>query len=605
MLVQRLVEYARENSDSAPFHREREFVWRLDLYSDGRPARLTGIREPDAKGKLRGQRHTTPAVTRTVGVAPQLGADDIQYVFGWGDDTTKPERVAQCHEHFVSLISAWAGQADDDHAALSVREFYRQQDYIRWERPADYGAKDGVLIAVDEQLIIKRSSLVRFWADEVIRRKGGKNGGFGLCLACGTESPLVDSIPGTVPKRLVPGAGNDVALVSVNAQVFGYGLTTGLQHTPICFTCGNAVSVALTHLLSSEHATKLPGQDSVMVWWVLGASPNDIFDVMPRNADPGAVSRLLKELWSGELDRAAELAEQWDSQERFCSLSLGGNSSRIMVREWIDMPLAAVARNLGRWYDHMRIASGWHDEPVSHGLWHLVLATGRWESGGDGAPGRYAEIGAKSGRRPEHIQRDLLARALRGVPLPRSVLHHVLRRIASDGHVDAPRAGLLRLALCHPRDKEPRVSPGLDEESHDTAYVYGRVFARLEEIQYLAHGKEVNTTFGDRFLAGAIGNPTPAVMAGRKLASAWLNKIRRNPKTSRALRRLREDLDQLLHLVDHTAPLTGYLPPEQQARFVLGYHQQRAHDTQQRRARKAADGDDPERGDDGGPDENA
>lgn len=182
----------------------------------------------------------------------------------------------------------------------------------------------------------------------------------------------------------------------------------------------------------------------------------------------------------------------------------------------------------------------------------------------------------------------MLTRALRGIPLPPSVLHHVLHRIASDGHIDTARAALLRLALCHPRDKEPRVSPGLDETCRDTAYVYGRVFAQMEKIQFKAHGKNINTTFGDRFLAGAIGNPTSAVIAGRKLASAWLSKIRRRPDTARSEPHLRKELDDLLDLVDTSEPLTGYLPPQRQALFVLGYHHQRAHDARQRREPKTS-----------------
>ncbi|MEY8042637.1 type I-C CRISPR-associated protein Cas8c/Csd1 [Saccharopolyspora cebuensis] len=598
MLLQRLVGYAEDNVTTPPFHREREFVWRLDLSTEGRPAQLTSIRQPD--GKRRGQRVQAPAATRTVGVAPQLGADDLQYVFGWGDETTKSERVAACHEQFVALISRWADSAPGDESAQRLRRFYEDCEHHQIQRPEGSTAKEGVLIAVNGELVIGRPSLVRFWTEEVARRKGGKNSGFGTCLVCGRAGALVDSMPSTVAKRLVPGAGNDVALVSVNESVFGYGLTTGLAHTPICFTCGNAVGTGLTHLLSSPHAMKLAGQDSVMTWWVLGEVEDDIFRTGPLEADPDQVNRLLKRLWSGDLKRAAERAASWAAGDRFCSVTLGGNASRIMVRDWIDMPLPVVAHTIARWYDHMRVVTHRQDEPVAFGLWNLVLATGRWEPNRDGSGGRYVEIGSQKGRRRDHVQRDLLARALRGVPLPPSVLHHVVHRIASDGRIDAPRAALLRLALCDPREEEPRVSPGLDENNHDTAYLYGRVFAHLESIQYKAHGYELNTTFGDRFLTGAIGNPTSAVLAGRKLATSWLSKIRRDPTKRGAERRLRETLDDLVHKIDSSSPITGYLPVQRQAQFVLGYHHQRAEDARQRREYEGRrpDGDEPDARDD-------
>ncbi len=602
MLLHRLVEYSRHYTDAHPFHREREYVWRLDLYSDGRPARLTSLREPDKKGKLRGQRRSTPAVTRTVGVAPQLGADDMQYVFGWGDETTKADRVAQCHTQFVALVNEWAAASGDVDARTAV-SFFERGEYHEWERPHEYTAKDGVLIAVDEDhFLTDNQSLRDFWVDEVLRRKSGKNSATGLCLVCGCDRQLVDTIPGKVAKRLVPGAGNDVALISVNEKVFGRELSVGLEHTPICFPCGDAINGGLTHLLESEHAMVYPGQDSIMGWWALDAPVRDVFDVMPQTADPDAVNRLLDRIRSGDLGHAEEAVDEW-ADGRFCSVTLGGNASRIMVREWIDMPLPDLARNLASWYDDMRMISGAKREPVTHGLWQLVLACGRWEKGSDRRHGRYADLGSNTGQRPKHIQRDLFTRAVRGVPLPRAVLHHVLHRIGSDGRVDTARAALLRLALCHPHDKDNNRMPAeLDEHSRDTPYVYGRIFAVLEEIQYQANrhdraknnerdqkqenGGELNTTFGDRFLSGAIGNPAPALVAGRKLASAWLRKLRqRRAGTAVALTRR---LDNLHELLDPGQPVSGYLKPEQQARFILGYHQQRAHDARQRREHQAS-----------------
>ncbi|OXM50339.1 type I-C CRISPR-associated protein Cas8c/Csd1 [Amycolatopsis thailandensis] len=579
MLLQRLVGYSEDHVTTPPFHREREFLWRLDLFTDGRETRLTGLREPD--GKRRGQYRVAPAVTRTVGVAPQLGADDVQYVFGWGDDTTKPERVAECHRRFADLIRRWAENDPRDAAAARLAGFYRDEAMLA--RPEGVAAKDGVLIAVDDELAIHRPSLVRFWTAEVTRRKGGTAPRQGLCLVCGQTGQLVNSMPGTVPKRLVPGAGNDAALVSVNASVFGYGLTDDLTHTPICFTCGNAVGSGMTQLLGSRHAINLPGQDSRMVWWVLGAEEPDVLSGFATGPDPDQVNALLKRLWSGDLARAKDTAERIGSDERFCSLTVGGNASRIMVRDWIDLPLPTALLSVARWYRDTLMVTYGLDEPVAFGLWQLVLATGRWEAR-PGESGRYTELGSKSGRRRDHVQRDLLARALRGLPLPASVLHHVLHRIAADGRIDAPRAALLRLALCDPQEKESRVSAGLDENNTDTAYLYGRVFAHLEKIQRKAHGPDVNATFGDKFRGSAQSNPIPAVMTGTKLAKAWLAKIRRKPETRAAAEALHTTLDALMDKIDSAEPLPGFLPPQRQAQFVLGYHQQRAADSRQARA---------------------
>lgn len=601
MLLQRLVEYARSHGAGKPFHRELEFTWRLELFSSGAAPELVNIREPNDRGKPVGQRHLTPAVTRASRVAARLGADNVEYVLGWGDKDSKPFRVAECHEDFIDLISRWAENSPEDPVAGVVRDFYAAGGAAQLARPDGIRAKDRVLIAVDGVPVYKQESLVRFWGDEVVKRKGG--GTSGVCLVCGNTSVLVNTVPGNISRSLVPGAANDAALVSINASVFGYGLTTGLAHTPICFPCSDAMNVALTTLLSGPHVFKLQRQDSAMTWWTLGKPPEKFFEVMPDRADPGAVADLLAELHTGRLVSGAEVA-RIAAPERFCSVSLGGSFSRIMIRDWIDEPLQDILLNLARWYDDHRTCTLWHDEPVSYGLYKLVLAAGRW----DRDRGRYYPLDAKGADRPEHLQRDLQRTSLRATPLPPSVLHHLLHRIATDGRVDGPRAALLRLALRRHPAMEITMTPDLDDNNRDTAYLLGRVFAVYEKIQYNANkpakdsgngvdsGKEendksepssVNAGFGDRFYSGAITTPRPAVIAGERLTKAWLSKIRRRPGgTGEGLAYLLKT--ELSELLARVGDIPARFNPAQQAQFVLGYHHQRSYDAAQRRARKNA-----------------
>ena len=65
-----------------------------------------------------------PHTTRTVGVAPCIGADDIQYVLGWCDDKSKPGRVEQCHASFIGITKAWAEAYPDETAAQAIVRFY-------------------------------------------------------------------------------------------------------------------------------------------------------------------------------------------------------------------------------------------------------------------------------------------------------------------------------------------------------------------------------------------------------------------------------------------------------------------------------------------------
>ena len=62
----------------------------------------------------------------------------------------------------------------------------------------------------------------------------------------------------------------------------------------------------------------------------------------------------------------------------------------------------------------------------------LVLVAGRWLR----KEKRYAFIGAKGADRPDGLQRDLIRSAMRNVPVPPSVLAHLVHRVRTDGRMD-------------------------------------------------------------------------------------------------------------------------------------------------------------------------
>ncbi|TWP51724.1 type I-C CRISPR-associated protein Cas8c/Csd1 [Lentzea tibetensis] len=576
MLVQRLVQHAAQDPSAKPFHRMLRFDWELRLDLDGAVISdgLEPITVPDAAGKSRGAEHLVPAVVRTVGVAPNLAADDAQYVLGWADADSKPERVAQCHQAFIDLTRRWADSAEgrQDPIAQAMARFYSTGESTRLRPDPDAAAKQRVLITVDTTPAYRAPSVPTFWAAEVARRKGG--GKHGLCLVCGKTGPLLDTLPGKVPARLVPGASNDAALVSINERVFGYDLTTQLVCSPICITCGEGLSAGLVRALDSDQTTSYGGQDSRLAWWVTEPVPRNPMKLI-LDADPMQVGDLLESIHTAQTAPSPDTA-------KFCALTVGGNVARVMVRDWLEMPLSTVEKNVAAWFLDHEIATLHPDEPVRQPLQRLVRVTGRWQR----AERRYAFLGAKGGAHPHGAQRDLLRAALRNTPLPPSLLTHLLHRVRTDGRLDTPRAALIRLALLRSPLTTETPMPGLDDTNTDPAYVSGRVFAALESLQYDAFEGKLNTTYANRYFAGAVTNPRAALITGRKLADAWLRKFR-GPRTGTAINHSR-DLDQLFELLDASTGIPGRTTPKQQALFLLGYHHQRAYRFATLRQRAAA-----------------
>lgn len=565
MLVQRLVAHAGNDPTAKPFHRLLRFDYELPLDTGGAVVGngLEPITLPDAKGRERGTEHLVPAVVRTVGVAPNLAADDVQYVLGWADADSNPQRVAQCHDAFVDLTRRWADspEGQQDRIAQAVARFYASGESGRLCADPQITAKQRVLITVDGAAAYRAPSVQSFWAQEVARRKGG--GRSGLCLVCGQTRPLLDTLPGKVPARLVPGASNDAALVSINERVFGYDLTTQLACSPICITCGEGISAGLVRVLGSDDTTSFGGQDSRLAWWVTEPVKRNPMKLI-LGADPKQIRELIRSVHKGQPRKAADSA-------KFCALTVGGNVARVMVRDWLELPLTKVEESTAAWFEHSEIVTLHPEEPEYQSLERLVRVTGRWIRNEK----RYAAIGAKGADRPDGVQRDLLRAALRGIPLPPSLLTHLLHRVRTDGRLDTPRAALIRLALLRLPYTTETPMPGLDPTNTDPSYVAGRLFAALDAVQHDAFEGKINTTYANRYFAGAVTNPRSALIAGRKLADAWLRKFR-GPRKGIAVNHRRE-LDDLFDLLDAGSGIPRRANSAQQSLFLLGYHHQRAH----------------------------
>jgi CRISPR-associated protein Csd1 len=368
------------------------------------------------------------------------------------------------------------------------------------------------------------------------------------------------------------------------------------------------VTRAVTSLqeVLTDPGSHLSYGDSRLGWWMLGGHPFDLASTLAVD-DPESVRSLVERVrrsgtWTEGANRPAL------DTGRFCAVTVRGSGARIMIRDWIDMPLARLEANVGAWFADHAMISGSPDRLPYYPLYRLILSTGRWIPHRDKPGGRYAELNAQNPGRPPDTGRQLLRAALLRTPLPSSTLAHLLTRIRADRRVDAPRAALLRLILTRTPHQHTEVPmAGLDRNNRDPAYLAGRIFAVLEQIQQrssesgqtrknasepqkngdeTAKKKQLNTSFTDRYFGGAVANPRIALIQGQQLAQAWLKKLNRTrPGTASALR---QELTDLFDGFEATEGLPGQADLARQAAFILGYHQQRADSRRRAIARSAA-----------------
>ena len=108
----------------------------------------------------------------------------------------------------------------------------------------------------------------------------------------------------------------------------------------------------------------------------------------------------------------------------------------------------------------------------------------------------------------------------------------------------------------------------LNPESHDPAYLYGRLFAVFDRLQYLAQGS-VNAGVVERYYASA--SVTPALVMGRLFRNAQFHLANAGGGIAENVRKEFEEISCALG--DHFKPT---LTLEEQGRFALGYYHQKA-----------------------------
>ena len=124
----------------------------------------------------------------------------------------------------------------------------------------------------------------------------------------------------------------------------------------------------------------------------------------------------------------------------------------------------------------------------------------------------------------------------------------------------------------------------LDENSTDVAYLLGRWFAVLEEVQEKSQEKPQEKTQGkvqekvqekasetirDRFFTAACGTPAYVFPILQKLSIHHLKKLDPAPKIY-----LDKKLSEIMEKLD-TKGIPRHLPLEEQGVFILGYYHQK------------------------------
>lgn len=581
MILNRLYELAvQENLLADPAFEEQPVPFVIQLSEGGKFLGIDGERlRPAKKGEARAERRLS--IPRPHGNTASQGfaryfADTVARVLPVVFEEKSREKEARSRATFWTQIDE-AADATDDAALRAVQAFGRSL--------ADEAVTEQVRRAVAEKeatgaervtfalfpdagpTILERPPVRQWYADFFRRFTAAKqtDGPVGFCTITGTVGPLPTSHP--MPLTGVPGGlPTGVKIVSFDKPAFQHYGLDGAANAAIGYEAADGYARGFQWLRGrQEHHFVVGG--TLFLFWT--RQPVDLGDINALGqADPDQVKKLLEGVKSGKAGDAIE-----DTND-FYLLAVSGNSARAVVRDYLERPLGQVRANIRKWFADLSIADTskeYQGRPnAAFSVKVLAAAIVRWRHTGERSEADWDAI-------PDEAPGRLVRAAVSGGPVPDALLGACLSRLEAEGWrgFRAVRMALMKLILIR---REVTMSSNLDDGDERPPYLYGRLLALFERIQYKALG-DVNSNVVDKYYATFSTNPLSILEGLQRLARAHLKKMRTDATKRGAGVNLERDLARLCERVrkaenlDQTPqPFTRY----ERAVFSFGYYHQKA-----------------------------
>ncbi|MBV8570359.1 MAG: type I-C CRISPR-associated protein Cas8c/Csd1 [Acidobacteriaceae bacterium] len=393
----------------------------------------------------------------------------------------------------------------------------------------------------------------------------------GACLVTGEMLPIARLHPAIKGVNGAQSVG--ASIVSFNLDSFkSYGKDQG-ENAPVSEKAAFAYTTVLNHLLRrGEHnRQRLQIGDATVVFWAEAATSEnahaaeDLFASFldPPPNDPQEtenVRAVLSAIAQGRPMR--EVNPNLDGNTRMFILGLSPNASRLSIRYWQRDTLDVFARRMAEHYFDLQLEpSPWQTQPA---IWRLLYAL---------APSRDGKT--KSEDVPSHLAGEFTRAILTGSRYPRSILSAIIMRFRADGDISGTRVALCKAVLARERrlgtkGLEENIPVSLEKNNTEPAYLLGRLFSALENIQRAALGKKINATIRDRYYGAASATPASIFPVLLRNTQHHLSRLRKD-KPGLAVR-LETELGEIISALGTIFPRS--LPLEAQGRFALGYYQE-------------------------------
>ncbi|MGE9294565.1 MAG: type I-C CRISPR-associated protein Cas8c/Csd1 [Puniceicoccales bacterium] len=391
-------------------------------------------------------------------------------------------------------------------------------------------------------------------------------GVLGQCLITGAQEVAIARLHPKI-KGVTGAQSSGASIVSFNDSAYeSYGKAQS-YNSPVgeeaAFRYGTALNALLTGPMASRHRLRIG--DTTCVFWTEKKCPlEDVFAELFGSGSYAAeevqdpdklaqIKRLLAAITSGG---HYEKLDEIEADTPFFLLGLAPNAARLSVRFFYPSTVGEMLERLRAHHACMQMVREFekpvgkrHADPEFPPFWALLRETVR--IGDDPAP----------------LLGGALVRAiLTGAHYPLGLYAAILRRIHADRAINYLRAAILKAVLV--RNYNTNLTPMLDTENTDPAYLLGRLFAVLEKTQSDAL-PGINATIRDRFYSSASATPLSVFPKLLRTYQHHLGKLSVGARINRE-RLVQEIVDAL-----DSGGFPAQLNMQGQGVFTIGYYHQR------------------------------
>ena len=501
---------------------------------------------------------------------PNIGWDKISSVLNFSKETIKDSTNKKNEEYFLYFkneIEKICKELPNNASFKAISRFYEKYGEQPWkplEKDREWtdfckNLDSNISFKIQgESFIVPEDKEFQQW---IIRdfNENKEQLEEGLCLVTGTRGPIVRTFtPTPITKKEA-----QAKLISFQKKQ-GYDSYGKLQgaNAPISKEADFKYSTALNFLLRKGSKNVFRIGSRVYVFWASSKNKEteefeesffSFFNSKAGNEDnPNRhiqkVEKVFNAVHSGKLSNI--------DNEIFYILGLAPNKTRDIVVYWNEIPIKEFAANLLRHFDDMEIIDGRKEKRPYKGVYQMMSAV---------------TLKGKVENVQPNLPESTIKSILQGTPYPYSLYMACLRRVRAgeekikDKTVSPITTGRIAIlkAYLNRKINHQKFKDMLDTSNTNIGYLCGRLFATLEQIQYLANRTD---TIRQRFINAASTTPMAVFPTLLKLSVHHEVNLHSN------------DLIKLKRKIIDMFPVQkfpAHLNFEEQGCFFVGYYQQK------------------------------